>query len=132
MKKLLRTTISLALCAVLLLFAAAPAFASTDNHSHIDYGLGVQVDCSSVLNAIRAKGTITLSFVPNVNHLQESDYCCSVYVVVVYSEAWSATSDSGICGMTATAKVIHGSRQPLSAYFIYHANYSFMHDITLY
>ncbi len=43
MKKLLRTTISLALCAVLLLFAAAPAFALTENHSFIDYGAEMYV-----------------------------------------------------------------------------------------
>ncbi|MBR0157379.1 MAG: hypothetical protein IJM20_07700 [Clostridia bacterium] len=36
MKKLLKNTISLALCAVLLLCVAAPAFAATDNHSHLD------------------------------------------------------------------------------------------------
>ncbi len=125
MKKLLRTTISLALCAVLLLCAAAPAFAATDNHSHIEYGYGVNVECNSVLNAIRAKGTITLSFVPNVNHMLEGSYSCGVEVYVKYTGGGHASYYPGlVSGMTTWTSISHGSSIPDYSEYTYNVNSS--------
>ncbi len=123
MKKLLRTAISLALCAVLLLCAAAPAFALTENRSFIDYGHGVNVDCNSVLNSIRAKGTITLSFVPGVNHLSQGSYSCGVGVIVHYTNNGLDGYDPGdVSAMTTNTKVDHNNRTALSAEYSYRVN----------
>lgn len=81
------------------------------------------MDCNSVLNSIRAKGTITLSFVPNVNHLLESEYTCGVKVDVAYQYGIHGYNDSGdVPSMTTSEKVNHGNYTAISAEYTYRVN----------
>ncbi len=123
MKKLFKTTLCVALCAVLLLCSAAPAFALTDNYSFIDYADGVNVECNSVLNSIRSKGTITLSFVPGVNHLPQSDYTCGVRISVVYAEGITVNVNWGdVFAMSTYTQKDHQSLTASSSVFTYRVN----------
>ncbi len=132
MKRLFKTTLCVALCAVLLLCSAAPAFALTDNYSFIDYADGVNVECNSVLNSIRAKGTITLSFVPGVNHLPQSDYTCGVKIKIYYTNGSSFEVDSGdVSAMTTNTSKNHSPLTASSAEYTYRVNNTNVYGIPL-
>lgn len=123
MKRLFKTTLCVALCAVLLLCSAAPAFAATDNHSYTNYFYGVSVNCNSVLNAIRAKGSITLSFVPNLNHLTESEYSCGVEIFVKYTNGGHTDYYPGLVSRMSTSTIVpHNNLIPDFAEFFYYIN----------
>ena len=82
MKKTIKKIACAALCAVLLFCMAAPAFALSGSNQ-VDVNLtyiGVRARCTSTVNVIKAKGTLTLSYLPaySSNHLPENDYACQV------------------------------------------------------
>ncbi|MBR0156097.1 MAG: hypothetical protein IJM20_01070 [Clostridia bacterium] len=123
MKRLLKISLCVALCAALLLCTAAPAFAATDSHSYTNYSYGVSVNCNSVLNAIRAKGSITLSFVPNLNHLTESEYSCGVEIFVKYANDGHTDYYPGlVSGMSTSTIISPHSDVPDFAEFFYYIN----------
>ncbi len=101
-----KKTLILLLCAAMLFCVTVPAFALTDSdvHSHIEYGIGVRVTCTSGVDNLGGSSKIVLSFVSNVDHLPQSDYYSRARVELHYYSGNSSLDDTGNHqSMTVTA-----------------------------
>ena len=116
------------MCALLLVTAVMPAhaLAGTDSDTHIEYGLGVQVECNSVINNALARGKIECSFVNGVSHLPEGDYTCRIVLGIGYTNGiWINLDSTNITTMTLTSTWTHASGYtPNAASFKYYVNSS--------
>ena len=107
-------------CVILLTVTALPAYAdASDNHSHIEYGLGVRVNCTSYLCITYAKSTLKLSFVSGVNHLPQSDYAARACATVYYPGGSISCSSTGNMSAAATAYVSDGKTATSSSHTYY-------------
>ena len=121
-----KKAIIIAICAVLLVSAVVPALAvtGTENHSHIEYTLGIRVSCYSELTVIHAKSDLTLSFEKNVDHMPEQDYYCRVVARISYTD--NTYSEDGTVDLNAMSasitKLRDMSKTVLSSNHRYYVN----------
>ncbi len=101
MKETIKKIACAALCAVMLFCMALPAFADrSTSFAHTTMHNGAQVYRQGSISGYTVTASITLSFLPNVNHFPPSDYSTGIKIDgYSYSAAYLGYASTPVCGM---------------------------------
>jgi hypothetical protein len=116
MNKTIKKIACAALCAVMLFCMAVPAFADrSTSFSYTTMHNGAQVYRVGSISGSTASASMTLSFLPNVNHLPPSDYSTAIIVIgYTFGGQYLGEAASGSpCGMYCSESYTAGSKMPL-------------------